>query len=266
MGIRLAAGRFFTQQDDENGPRTAIVNQALARRYLAGLNPVGQSLHLDGESPDAPPLLVVGVVGDVRQLQIYQEPMPELYRCYYQAPPTSMSVVARTVSDPLALVAAARREVASLDPNQPVYNIETLRKIVDEAAWQGRLTAALFGVFSALALALAAVGIYGLTSYTVAARRREFGLRMALGAAPGQVLRLVLARGLALALAGVAGGMAAAYFLARTMEGLLYGMRAFDPEVFLAIPLLLLVVAAAANLAPALRAAGVDPATALRHE
>jgi putative ABC transport system permease protein len=266
MGIRLAAGRFFTEQDDENAPRVAIVNQALARRYLAGMNPLGQALHLDGERPDTPPLVVVGVVGDVRQLQLYQEPTPELYRCYYQAPTASMSAVVRTVTQASALGATARREVAALDPNQPIYSVETLQELVQGSAWETRLMAALFGAFSALALVLAAVGIYGLTSYAVAARRREFGLRMALGAAPGQVLRLVLARGLALAVAGVAGGMVVAYFFARAMAGLLYGTQAVDPEVFFAVPALLLAVASGANLAPALRAAAVDPATAVRHE
>ncbi|MCX6637298.1 MAG: FtsX-like permease family protein, partial [Acidobacteria bacterium] len=165
-----------------------------------------------------------------------------------------------------ALATAARRAVAALDPNQPVYNVDTLGRIVKDAAWLTRLTTVLFGAFSALALALAAVGIYGLTAYTVAQRQREIGLRMALGATPGDVLRLVLGRGLALALAGVLGGIVAAYLLAKGMAGLLYGIGALDPVTFLTAPLLLLAVAAAANLAPALRAARTDPMTALRHE
>ena len=185
---------------------------------------------------------------------------------YYQAPAASMSAVVRTVSGPLALAAAARREVTALDPNQPVYNVETLSRMLEDSLWQERMTAVAFGAFSALALVLAAVGIYGLTAYTVAQRQREIGLRLALGATPGDVLRLVLGRGLALALAGVLGGTVAAYLFARGMAGFLYGIGALDPATFLTAPLLLLAVAAAANLAPALRAARTDPMTALRHE
>ncbi len=266
MGIKLVAGRAFTEQDDENAPRAAMVNQSLARRYWPGAEAVGQRIHLEGESPDAPPLVVVGVVRDIHQLRLYEEPMPELYRCYYQAPAASMSAVVRTVSGPLALAAAARREVTAVDANQPVYNVETLSRRLEDSLWQERLTAVAFGAFSTLAMVLAAVGIYGLTAYTVAQRQREIGLRLALGATPGDVLRLVLGRGLALALAGVLGGIVAAYFLAKGMAGFLYGVGALDPAAFLTAPLLLLAVAAAANLAPALRAARTDPMTALRHE
>jgi len=266
MGIKLVAGRAFTEQDDENAPRAAMVNQSLARRYWPGAEALGQRIHLEGESPDSAPLLVVGVVRDVHQLRLYEEPMPELYRCYFQATTASMSAVVRTAADPLALAAAARREVAALDPNQPLYNVETLSRILENSLWQARLTAVLFGAFSTLALSLAAVGIYGLTAYTVAQRQREIGLRLALGATPGDVLRLVLGRGLALALAGVLGGTVAAYLLAKGLAGLLYGIGVLDPVTFLTAPLLLLAVAAAANLAPALRAARTDPMTALRHE
>jgi putative ABC transport system permease protein len=266
MGIKLVAGRVFTDQDDEHASRVALVNESLAQRFWPGASAIGQRLHLEEESPDSPPLTVVGVVGGVHQLRLQDDPMPELYRCYFQAPTASMSVILRTASDPLALATAARRAVAALDPNQPVYNVDTLGRIVKDAAWLTRLTTVLFGAFSALALALAAVGIYGLTAYTLAQRQREIGLRMALGATPGDVLRLVLGRGLALALAGVLGGIVAAYLLAKGMAGLLYGIGAFDPVTFLTAPLLLLAVAAAANLAPALRAARTDPMTALRHE
>ncbi len=266
MGITMAAGRLFTDQDDENAPRAAIVNETLARRWWPDASAVGQRIHLEGESPDSPPLNVVGVVRDVRQLRPNEEAAPELYRCFLQAPTGSMAVVLRASSVPLALAAAARREVATLDPNQPVYNVDTLNQIVEDSMWQPRLTAVLFGVFSGLALALAAVGIYGLTAYTVAQRRREIGLRMAMGATPTDVLRLILGRGLALALAGVLSGMVAAYIFARAVKGLLYGVGAADPATFLTAPIFLLGVAVAANLAPALRASRTDPMTALRHE
>lgn len=266
MGIKLVAGRVFTDQDDENASRVALVNESLAQRFWPGASVIGQRLHLEEESPDVPPLTVVGVVAGVHQLRLQDDPVPELYRCYFQAPTASMSVILRTASDPLALATAARRAVTALDPNQPVYNVDTLSRIVKDAVWVTRLTAALFGAFSALALALAAVGIYGLTAYAVAQRQREIGLRLALGATPGDVLRLVLGRGLALALAGVLGGIVAAYLLTKGMAGLVYGIGVLDPVSFLTAPLLLLAVAAAANLAPALRAARTDPMTALRHE
>ena len=243
MGLKLVAGRAFSEQDDENAPRVAIVNQSLARRYWPGAEAVGQRIHLEGESPNAPPLVVVGVVRDVHQLRLYEEPMPELYRCYYQAPEASMSAVVRTVSGTLALAAAARREVKVLDPNQPVYNVETLSRMLEDSLWRERMTALAFGAFSTLALVLAAVGIYGLTAYTVAQRQREIGLRLALGATPGDVLRLLLGRGLALALAGVLGGTVAAYLFAQGMAGFLYGVGAQDPATFVTAPLMLLAVA-----------------------
>jgi putative ABC transport system permease protein len=266
MGIGLAAGRFFTDQDDENAQRVAIVNETLARRYWQGANALGQRIRLEGDNPDTPPFAVVGVVRDVHQRKLNQEPLPELYRCYFQAPTASMSVVLRTASDPLALAGAARREVLALDPGQPVYNVETLGRVVEDSMWGARLTTALFGVFSGLALVLAAVGIYGLTAYTVAQRTREIGLRMALGATPGDVVRLILRRGVALALVGVLSGTLAAYFFARAMAGLLFGIGAVDPVTFLTAPLFLLAVAVAANLVPALRAARIDPIAALRQE
>ncbi|MBI4877161.1 MAG: ABC transporter permease [Acidobacteria bacterium] len=266
LGIRLAAGRGFSEQDDENSARVAVVNESLARRYWPGASALGQRLRLDGESPDTPPLTVVGVIRDVRQLRLEQEATPELYRCYYQAPTASMSVALRANSDPLALAGAARREVAALDPNQPVYNMEPLERTLADSMWQTRLVTTLFGVFSALALALAAIGIYGLTACTVAQRTREIGLRMALGASSGGVIRLVLGQGLALALAGVAGGLVAAYLFARVLADLLYGVGTADPATYVTAPLVLLLVALAANLVPALRAARTDPIAALRQE
>jgi putative ABC transport system permease protein len=266
MGIGLAAGRLFTPQDDENAPRVALVNETLARRYWPGASALGQRLHLEGEGADTPPLVVAGVVRDVHQLELQREVMPELYRCYYQAPTASMSAVIRTAADPLALAQAARREVAALNPSQPVYNIETLDVIVRDSMWQTRLTTVLFGVFCGLALALAAIGIYGVSAYAVARRTREIGLRMALGAGPVAILRLVIGHGLLLGLAGVMSGMVVAYSFARAMSEMLYGIDPVDPLTYLAAPLFLLAVVAAANLAPALRAARTDPMTALRHE
>lgn len=266
MGIGLASGRFFTEQDDENAPRVAVVNETLARRFWPGQAAVGQRIHLEGEAPDAPPLVVVGVARDVHQLALSQDPEPELYRCYYQAPTATLSAVVRTAADPLNLVAALRREVAALDPGQPVFGVETLSAIVANSMWQTRLTAVLFTAFSTLALILAAVGVYGLTSFLVAQRTREIGLRLAMGATAGDVLRMVLARGLGLALAGVAGGVAAAWSLARAMSSALYGVGAADPATYLAASLFLLAVAAVANLVPAVRAARTDPIAALRHE
>ncbi len=266
MGIKLAAGRLFTDQDDENARRVAIVNESAAKHYWPGASPLGQRLHLEGEGADTPPLEVIGVVRDVRQLELHSEAVPELYRCYFQAPTASMSAVIHTSADPLALAEAARRAVVELDPAQPVYNVETLSSMVHGAMWQTRLAAALFGVFSGLALVLAAIGIYGVTSYAVAQRTREIGIRMALGATPTELLRLVLGGGLKVGLAGVLSGMTVAYSFARAMAGMLRGVDPVDPLTYTVAPLFLLAVVVVANLVPALRAARANPMAALRHE
>ncbi len=268
LGMALAAGRFFSERDTEDAPRAAIVNESLARRYWGpeAAAAIGQRLKLEGEGPEAAPLTVVGVVKDIRNSELYETPRPELYRCYPQAPTATMSLVAHTASDPLGLAAALRSEVHALDPALPVYQVRTLERVTAESLWRVRLYTLLAALFAGLALGLASLGIYGVTSYLVNQRRGEIGVRMALGARPAEVLRLVLGQGLTLAAFGAAAGLAMALIGARVMSGVLYWTTSLEPLILIGVPVAVLALAAAANALPAWRASRIAPSVALRHE
>jgi len=240
-----------------------VISDELARLYFAGEDPVGRRL-LWGPLGKEEALEIIGVVGDVRHRGLDVGLRQTIY-----APSLTLgftNLVIRTTDDPVSLAAAVRREVAAIDPNQPVANIKTMERWVSESVAQPRFRTLLLGMFSAAALLLAMVGIYGVMSYVVSQRTHELGVRMALGARAGDVLRLVISQGMRLALAGVAIGLAAAFALTRLIKELLFGVRATDPMTFVTIALLLTGVALVACYLPARRATKVDPMVALRHE
>jgi putative ABC transport system permease protein len=268
VGIPLVRGRSFTAQDREGSPPVVVLNEAAVRRFFPGEEPLGQRILL-GWVRDSVPIggEVVGIVGDVRHFGPGEEPPPEIYLPLSQVPNPAMNVVVRTTAaDPLALAGAIRAELRALDPELAPGEIRPLDRVVSERVAQPRLYALLLSLFAAVALVLAAVGIFGVMSYSVAQRTREIGIRMALGAAAPAVQRLVVGRALLLTLAGLGLGTLGALALTRLLEGQLYGVAAADPATFLAAAALLAGVALLAGYLPARRATRVDPLVALRSE
>jgi len=267
---RVVRGRSFTAADSETGAPVLIVNQTFARTYWPGQNPIGKRA-LTG-SPKSPWMTVVGVVQDVRHNGLTAAVREKFYIPHAQFAistgnaPRDMSLVVRTDGDPMALAGPIREVVKRLDPALPVANVRSMNAVVGESMAAPRLTASLLSIFAGLALVLAAVGVSGVLSYLVSRRRREIGIRMALGATRGSVLGLVLRGGLKWAGGGVAAGLLGALFLTRLMRGLLYGVAPNDPWTFAAVAMVLLSIAAGASAVPALRAARVDPLDALKTE
>ena len=267
MGIQLLQGRQFNEQDRADTPRTVVINETMARRYWPGEDPLGKRITTGSPADPASWRTIVGVAQDVRQFQLNADPRPQIYLPYEQPvffQPTNL--VIRTGIEPLSLAATVRRTVWEIDRDQPVSNVRTMEDVLSESIARQRFSMLLLGIFAALALALAAVGLYGLMSYAVAQRTREIGIRMALGAQARDVLRLVVAQGLKLVLVGVVIGLVVAYMLTRLMSSLLFGVSATDPTTFIAISLMLLCVAVLASYIPARRATKVDPLVALRYE
>jgi predicted permease len=263
--IPLRQGRAFDDRDAEDAPKVVVVNEALARRHFPGEDPIGQRIHIYFDEKF--PREIVGVVGDVKTQTLDAEAGPQVYVPHRQdAGWGGLTLAVRTAGDPLALTAAVREEVRALDRGLAVYDVKTLDDVVAASFADRRLLSTLIAAFGVAALLLASIGLYGVISYTVGRRTHEFGVRMALGAAPRDVLRLVLRQGLALALVGVGVGVAAALAVTRLMTSLLYGVSASDPVVFILIPLLLVAVALLACYVPARRAMKVDPMEALRYE
>jgi putative ABC transport system permease protein len=265
MGVPLLLGRSITEQDSQGGPKAALINQTFARRYFREQDPIGQQVTFDGpQNARARWITIVGVVADVKQHYAMET---EVYPAIYvpRALP-SMTIVARARDNPLSLLSAVRAEVRKLDRDLPVYNIRTLDQALGATLEPERFTALLLSVFAAVALALAAVGIYGVMSYAVSQRTHEIGIRMALGARRSDVLMMVIGQGMRLTLIGMALGLAAALALTRVMKNLLFEVSAADPATFALIALLLVSVAFIASYIPARRATKVDPLQALRHE
>lgn len=264
LGIQLIEGRLFSASDVEGAPPVLIVNQALARRFYPGESAIGKRIR-PGFSGSW--MTVVGVVADVRNAGLDRPAGTELYFPLHQTSVArSAAVAARSTGDPAALVHAIRATVREIDPALPVSNIRTMDEVIARAQARPRFLTLLIGLFSAVALGLAALGIYSVMAYSVAQRVSEFGLRMAMGAKSGDVLRLVLRQGFFLALAGMAAGATGAAALARIMRGALYGIDGFAPLPFLFTAALLAAVTLLASLGPALRATRVDPIVALRYE
>ncbi|HKW57383.1 MAG TPA: ABC transporter permease [Candidatus Acidoferrum sp.] len=269
MGIPLHAGRTFNDQEEAEARHVVVVNQAFVDQYLRGANPLGQKtvIYMKGDAAsEKSPSTIIGVVGDVRQMGLDSPAQPTAYWPYPELVYSGMTIIARTANDPLSLVSASRGAVKQLDSDLPISSVATMDQLLSNSLARARFTMLLLGIFAALALVLAAVGIYGVIAYSVSQRTQEFGIRMALGAQQGEVLRLVLSQGAKLTFAGIAIGVVAALALTRLMSSLLFGVSASDPLTFVGVALVLALVALAACYVPARRATRTDPMVALRYE
>lgn len=267
MGIALVKGRSFTQQDTETSDKVVIVDENLAQRYWPGDNPINKRIRRGAWQSSTPWLTVVGVVKSVRQYGLDKDPKPEIYLPYQQNPRATMSVLLKSdISLPEHFATAIRQAVQTVDKNQPIYSVRTMRQIISDSTAPKRFSLVTFGVFALIALILASVGMYGVVSYYAAQRTQEMGLRMALGARPADILKLVVGHGLRLALAGIAVGVIASIAATRVLSSLLYGVRATDPAVFLGVTALLIGVALLASYVPARRASRTDPLLVIRYE
>jgi predicted permease len=264
LGVPLKRGRLFTERDLADAPLAAIVNESLAHAlwpaYPNGLDPVGQRIFV-GIKPN--PVEVVGIVADVHQV-LEQDPLPAVFRPFDQYPLVSAAFMVRTMGDPLQSVHAVREQVLAVDRDQPISAVQTMDDLMQAAGSERRSPLLLLGCFAGAALLLAMIGIYGVIAYSVAQRTQEVGIRRALGAQDGDILRLVVGQGLALTIAGVALGLAGALALTRVLTDLLFHTSSLDPATFIAVALLFIAVAFAASYIPARRAARIDPMAALR--
>jgi putative ABC transport system permease protein len=267
LDIRMVRGRPLDERDAAQRPPVVLVNEALVRRFFPNEDPIGRRVTFDDPtSPTAVWRTIVGVVADARRYGLDEAPRPELYFPYAQAPRRYMTIVMRTAGDPAALAAVARAAVWGIDPEQPVSEVRTLDQILTRSLAARRFSMLLLAVFAATALALAAVGLYGVVAYSIARRTREFGVRLALGAQPRDLVRLVLAHSLGLTLAGLVIGLFFSLAATRALSTMLYEVSATDPVTLGAISVVLALVAAAASSLPARRALRVDPVVALRAE
>jgi len=270
LGVPLLQGRLFTHADNEKSPAVVAINATMAHIFFPNENPLGKRLQL-GALPDqqVPTMEIVGVVGDVRP-GLGIDPQAEMYLPYRQAdlvlPVFQLSVVMRTAGDPTLQTSALRSALAEIDPNQPLVRVRTMEENMATTVAQPRFRAWLIGIFAALALVLAAVGVYGVMSYTVTQRTSEIGVRVTMGAQPQDVFRIIVGEGLRLALIGVGVGLVTALALTRLLRSFLFGISAYDPLTFVGVSLLLTFVAVAASFFPARRATLVDPLVALRYE
>ena len=268
LGIRVLRGRGFTDADRENAPRVALVSAIVAQRLFPGADPVGKRFTLGRLEANRAPkwLTIVGVLADTKMYGLANPARLEVYVPFRQMAASEMVLLVKSGMEPAALVSAIRAVVVSIDKEQPIFGIATMQEVVNASVSTRRITLILLGLFSGLALVLASIGIYGVISYSVAQRAREIGIRMALGAQRGDVLRLVLAQGGKISLAGIAIGSAASAGLTWLMAKLLYSVSAVDPATFIAVAFVLAVIAMVASYIPARRAMRVDPLVALRNE
>ncbi len=265
MGISLIRGRYFEPRDTEGTPSVAIVDETLAQTYWPNQDPIGKRLHM-GDSSGAPWSTIVGVVRHVHNRTLEARSRVEVYWPQNQRPSTDMTLTVLTSGDPKNLAPTIQREVSAIDPNLPVYHIRTMTEVMGESLERRRLALILLGGFSALALLLAALGVYGVTSYGVAQRQAEIGLRMALGADRAQVLGMLVRSGLRTIAVGLGIGIVLALLLTRLMNGFLFSVRGWDPLSLGGASLLLVAAALLAILIPARRATKVNPVVALRCE
>ncbi|MEO8190119.1 MAG: ABC transporter permease [Acidobacteriota bacterium] len=260
--VPLLRGRLFSQEDRVDHPLVALVNQTMARHYWADQDPLGRRFSFDQKKTW---VTVVGVVGDVRQYGLAAAPTDQIYLSLLQYPTLSSTFLIRTVANPMSMERAAKATIHGMDPDQPVDHFRTLEQVRTNSLASPRLTALLLSLFAVLALVITATGITGVLAFSVSQRFHEFGIRMALGAAPASVLRMVLRQGMSLVGVGLGLGLAVALVSARLLSGLLFGVRPTDPLTFAAVAFVLLAVAAAACFFPARRATAADPMHALRN-
>ncbi|HEX8474382.1 MAG TPA: ABC transporter permease [Pyrinomonadaceae bacterium] len=266
MGIPFLKGRDFTDRDAPGSPAVVIINQSLATRFFANEDPIGKRISLTPFGQPPVWIQIVGVAGDVRHTGLAAEPGPQLYTPYYQDPVLNMSLVVRTKSNPMSVASSVRNEIRKADGEIPVFGVRSLEQMASESIAPRRITMLLLGFFAVLALVLAAVGIYGIMSYSVTQRTHEVGIRMALGAQPRDILKMIVKQGMLLTLIGVAVGFVAAFAATSVLASFLYGVSSTDLVTFVTAPLILMAVAILACVVPARRATKVDPMTALRYE
>jgi putative ABC transport system permease protein len=272
FGIPISAGRGISEQDVAGGSPVAVVNETFVKKYMAGMDPLRQRVVIEKLIPGVnrlgPPIewQIVGVSKDVRNNSVRGNSSSEIDVPFWQSPWPSARIEVRTNGDPASVSNSVAALVQSVDPNLALDQVQTMDQVVDQALAGDRFSVALFAAFAAVALTLAAIGIYGVMSFAVAQRTHEIGLRMALGAGPQQVLGLVFREGLLLAAGGLLLGLAGTYFVGRVMASMLFGVSAIDPLAVSAVAVLLMLAAALACYVPARRATNVDPLVALRHD
>jgi putative ABC transport system permease protein len=267
MKISLTRGRLIEEQDGSDAPMVALINQAMARGLWPGQDPIGKRIKFPGSASNPQPWrTIVGVVGDVKQRALDREEPMQIYLPEEQFSTSAMTLVVRTKGNPAAMMGSVRERIRAVDKDQAVFNVATMDELLADSISLRRFSMFLLGLFAVIALTLAAIGIYGVISYSIAQRTREIGIRMALGARRRDVVMMVVTHGVALALGGVAIGLVGALGLTRLLSSLLFEVTPTDTVTFVALPLLLTAVAAGACLVPARRATRVDPMVALRYE
>ena len=266
MQIPLRQGRFFDDLDTPTKQKVAIIDEYIAQQYWPHDDPLGKRIRKGGLDSKSPWITIVGVVGRMRQDALDSESRIAFYLPQTQFATRGMNVVLRSNVAPAAVNSAIKKEIRELDPDLPIYNVRTMDDRVQESLARRRFSMVMLGLFAALALALATIGIYGVMAYIVNQGTREIGIRMALGATQRNILGLIVRQGMVLALTGVAIGLAGAFALTRLMRSLLFGVRSRDPLTFVAIAALLALIALLASYIPARRAARIDPMVSLRCE
>jgi putative ABC transport system permease protein len=260
LHVPIHSGRDFTAADKIGSPNVIIINEALARRFFPNENPIGRHIVMGRQSASE----IVGVAGDVKNSGLAQDPQVQLYFPFAQLPWANMNLLVRTAGDPRSVVASIRSQISSMDSDQPVTDVRTVEELMDSSRTQPRFAMFLLSIFSATALVLAVVGIYGVLAYSVAQRRQELGVRMALGAKKSDILKLVVRQGVQLTAIGIFIGLIAAAALTRLMSSLLYQVSTWDAVTFLMAPLIFLLIGSLASYLPARRAITVNPTEALR--
>jgi putative ABC transport system permease protein len=266
MGIPMVAGRDFTDADSSNGLKVTIIDERLAREYWPNESAIGKRVRFGPPEANEPWHTVVGVVGEVKHQSLILTQRRSVYLPHAQVAIGGMSVVLHTSTNPESLIAAIRSQVKEMDADLPVTNVRTMKEVISRSVWQSRFFTILFGIFAAIALLLASVGIYGVMAYSVSQRTQEIGIRLALGAQKRDVMKMVVRQGMTLSLVGTAVGLAGALALTRLMESLLFEISTTDPLTFTGLALTLMAVSLAACWIPARRATKVDPIVALRYE
>jgi putative ABC transport system permease protein len=264
MGIPMLSGEGLPELADSMSNGKVVVNRTLAEKYWPGEDPIGRRIRVFGA--DGPLLTVAGIAGDVRQIGLAEAPREEMYVSYRAISAQEMSLVARTTGDPEALGTALTRAIRDVDPEQPVFGVMSMERVIENASAERRVSLLLLLLFGAIALLLSALGIYGVMAYTTNQRRHEIGIRLALGAGGSDVLRLVVGQGMRLVLIGLVAGLIGAWLLSRVLASQLFGITAQDPVTYVTVALLLGSVALLATWLPARRAARVDPMISLRSE